>query len=142
MRVSSLLRRLARLTDVSIASRPRLGVRAHWPGRANQALVACDERGLPWMVNPWLSGRCRIAKARKGLPEIPKGETHASNGSPGMVTLGLREAGQRSAAQWVHDGPGNVLSFRASYSCSSVPKSRYAPRARPLVGPLRLHGSA
>jgi hypothetical protein len=44
-----------------------------------------------------LSGAHRRSKRRKFLPQLPGVERMRSTGSQGLVTQGLREAGQRSA---------------------------------------------
>jgi hypothetical protein len=84
----------------------------HGPERANQGLVACDERDLPRMVNPRLSARCRVsrtaandrtwmsgldrseagaeasrAKAQKGSPAASMDGSTAVRDMTGLITL-------------------------------------------------------
>jgi hypothetical protein len=69
-----------------------------------------------------LSGAHRRSKRRKFLPQLPGVERMRSTGSQGLVTQGLREAGQRSAMDLQRPGKQNDPPFTPSWKTSNDPR--------------------
>jgi hypothetical protein len=63
-----------------VAPNPEVITRTHGPGRANQGLVACDERGLPGIGKPPAFCATQDCESTERFARRPQGWVYAGPG--------------------------------------------------------------